>query len=165
MLYGTPPTPTPTPPQLADVEECLRQLVGKENEAALILELGRLKLGSLPSSLNNLCATLQTKETGLDGVERLPAIEERLNFWRRWAKAAGFPLVARAAVRLLSMHTTSASTERNWSLWGRLYSKLRSRLAIARAEMLVYIKANLGTWAAVDDDEAVMLSVLEEPEE
>jgi hypothetical protein len=36
------------------------------------------------------------------------------------------------ALKLLVMHPTSASTERNWSLWGRVY--VASRNALARIE-------------------------------
>jgi hypothetical protein len=36
-------------------------------------------------------------------------------------------------VRLLSMHATSCASERNWSLWGSLYTQARNRQAITYA--------------------------------
>jgi hypothetical protein len=37
------------------------------------------------------------------------------------------------ARKLLAMHPTFASTERNWSLWGGVYVASRNALAIERA--------------------------------
>ena len=49
--------------------------------------------------------------------------------------------MASVARRVLSLHATSCAPERNWSLLGQLYRKNRSRLAIARAEKLVFISS------------------------
>ena len=69
---------------------------------------------------------------------------QRRNFWA--SKASGmFPLMAKAAVRLLAVHVTSAAAERNWSAWGRVYIKAHNRLGIDVATKLVAIKANLGS--------------------
>jgi hypothetical protein len=38
------------------------------------------------------------------------------------------------------MHATSCAAERNWSVWGLLYAKLRSRLLLANA--MPFVKAN-----------------------
>jgi hypothetical protein len=46
------------------------------------------------------------------------------------------------------MHTTSCASERNWYIWGHIYSKTRSRLAIERAEKLVFIKQNYAAASA-----------------
>lgn len=74
--------------------------------------------------------------------------------------------MAEAAVRLLSMHLTSCSAERNWSAWGLAYQKARASMAIERAEKLIYIKTNID---ADDDgykqsDEEALLAALEEAE-
>jgi hypothetical protein len=45
------------------------------------------------------------------------------------------------ALRLLSAHATSAATERNWSLWGRIYCAARSSLGMQRAKALIAICA------------------------
>jgi len=40
------------------------------------------------------------------------------------------------------MHPTACACERNWSAWGQLYIKLRSRMAVERARRLVCIRGN-----------------------
>ena len=60
------------------------------------------------------------------------------NFWASKASVM-FPLMAKAAVRLLAVHVTSAAAERNWSAWGRVYTKARNRLGIDVATKLVAI--------------------------
>ena len=44
-------------------------------------------------------------------------------------------------MRVLSLHATSCAPERNWSLLGQLYRKNRSRLAISRAEKMVFVSS------------------------
>ncbi len=70
----------------------------------------------------------------------LPPIIECVNFWRLWAKRS-FPALAGVAVRLLCMQSACAS-KRNWSAWGLMYSKLRSRLTLERARKLIYVSCN-----------------------
>lgn len=45
-----------------------------------------------------------------------------------------YPTLSPVARRLLSLHATSAASERNWSHWGRLY----------RLQILVYASPSLG---------------------
>jgi len=68
-------------------------------------------------------------------------MEAKVNFWRLWGKRS-FPALADVAVRLLCMHSTACASERNWSAWGLLYTKHRSRLALERARKLIYIRCN-----------------------
>ncbi|KAJ9531394.1 hypothetical protein QJQ45_006898 [Haematococcus lacustris] len=54
-----------------------------------------------------------------------------------------FPILAKAAVRLLSVHVSAAAAERNWSVWTSIYrNALRNKLSVEQAEKLVYVKAN-----------------------
>ena len=53
-----------------------------------------------------------------------------------------FPLISKAAGRLLSAHVTSCATERNWSLFGNIFSKTRNRLALEHAQKMAYIRTN-----------------------
>ena len=67
---------------------------------------------------------------------------------------------------VLSMHATSCASERNWSLWGNLYVKARNRLAIERAEMLVYIRGNSNKGLVSKfTDEEILLQALEADDE
>lgn len=61
-------------------------------------------------------------------------------WWTGWLKNSALYSAAR---KLLSMPASAASSERNWSTWGILHSKLRNRLTTSRAGKLVYIKFNL----------------------
>ena len=74
----------------------------------------------------------------------LAPITQRRTLWS--SHVAMFPLFSVAAVKLLSVHVTSAAAERNWSAWGRIYTNIRNRLGIDTARKMVYIKANF------DDD-------------
>ncbi|DBB07197.1 TPA: hypothetical protein ACH3X1_011764 [Trebouxia sp. C0004] len=52
-----------------------------------------------------------------------------------------YSTLAGLVLRLLSLHATSCAPERNWSLWGQLYRKNRSRLGLLRAEKLVFVSS------------------------
>jgi hypothetical protein len=45
---------------------------------------------------------------------------------------------------------TSCTIEHNWSLWGNVFTKRRNRLAITRAETLIFTRGN--TAAAEQDN-------------
>jgi hypothetical protein len=54
----------------------------------------------------------------------------------------GCPELQRVAVRVLSQVISSSASERNWSTYGFIHSKLRNRLTLARAEQLVFAHTN-----------------------
>ena len=78
----------------------------------------------------------------VDGYMQLSSAEVRRNFWRRIGSDK-FPLIAAASARLLSLHASSCSAERNWSAWVRSFVPLRNRLSHAVAEKMIFIKGNL----------------------
>ena len=73
--------------------------------------------------------------------------------------SAHFPLIATAAIKLLSFHVTSCATERNWSVWGRLCTKTSNRFLLERAAKLVTIMTS-STGAAAADAEEELLALL-----
>ncbi len=89
---------------------------------------------------------------------------ERCSLWLKYL-SDHFPLLAKAAVRLISTHVTSAAAERNWSAWGYIYADLRrNRLSVDKANKLVSIMAHYRSasmdrskhsvvFAEADDDE------------
>jgi hypothetical protein len=82
---------------------------------------------------------------------------------RGWWQTVGqteFPHLSKVAVRLLSFHVTAYASERNWSLWGKVYPKCRSRLAIEWRGKLVFIKGDSKALEGKTDDD-VMLSLME----
>ncbi|EFJ41284.1 hypothetical protein VOLCADRAFT_98721 [Volvox carteri f. nagariensis] len=79
-----------------------------------------------------------------------------------------YPALANVADRVLRMHTTTCAAERNWSLWGNIFSKARNRLAQERAEKLIYIRqnddSNKGKGSRLSDEEVVMTLLAAEDE-
>jgi hypothetical protein len=53
-----------------------------------------------------------------------------------------YPNLAKVAVHYLSMHATSCASERNLSVFGRLYDKFRGKLKLEKAEKIVYLSAH-----------------------
>jgi hypothetical protein len=110
---------------------------------------------------------LTARDADADGRVSLASMQARVNFWATSAAVASCKHLAAAAQRLLTMHTTSCASERNWSVWGQIYTKTRSRLAIERAEKLVFIKQNYTAPGGAADSGAdweVLLRILEEEE-
>jgi hypothetical protein len=62
--------------------------------------------------------------------------------------------------RLLACHATSCATERNWSLWGSVYSASRDALGTESGKKLIRICDNSSQ--ARENDFAVSLAVVEE---
>jgi hypothetical protein len=81
-----------------------------------------------------------------------------LNIWKRFG-TKGFASLAKVVQRLLACHATSCATERNWSLWGSVYSASRNVLGIQCGKKLITICAN--SRQARENDFAVSLGVVE----
>ncbi|KAJ9511211.1 hypothetical protein QJQ45_017083 [Haematococcus lacustris] len=76
-------------------------------------------------------------------VIHIASINARKAFWSVTA-AKDFPVLAKAAVKLLSVHVSTAAAERNWSMWSLTYSNaLRSKLGVETAKRDIYLKANV----------------------
>ncbi|KAJ9507054.1 hypothetical protein QJQ45_011810 [Haematococcus lacustris] len=85
-----------------------------------------------------------TKATELNGrtVTVIAPAHQRLTWWQVYAQSK-FPILAKAAMRLLSVHVSTCAAERNWSAWGRTFADAhRNNLSIEKAEELVFIQAN-----------------------
>jgi hAT family C-terminal dimerisation region len=148
------------PMELAAAKACIRELGGAEHAAAITAELVRMQLAPLPEVMWESLPTLTERTTLASGKVQLASGTMRRGWWQTVARQH-FPLVSEVAVKLLSFHATACATERNWSLWGTVYTKCRSNLALAKGEKLVFIKGN-DTKAADVLDEEIMLELLEE---
>ena len=92
---------------------------------------------------------------------KMAAMTFRRKFWIK--KLAGtYPALAFVANRLLRMHASTCASERNWSLWGNLFTKARNRLGLERAEKLIYIRQNSKATPTPLCDEAVLMDLLSE---
>ena len=63
------------------------------------------------------------------------------DYWATIGKAK-FPLLAPLAARLFYIPPSNCLSKRNWSLFGNIITKQRSRLAPDKAEKLVFIQTN-----------------------
>ena len=63
-----------------------------------------------------------------------------LQFWQ--SDASYWPNLQKIALKVFSMPRSSAASERNFSTFGFIHSKLRNRLSEEKLEKLVYIKFN-----------------------
>eukprot|EP00955_Chlamydomonas_euryale_P112292 366123-Chlamydomonas_euryale.AAC.1 len=56
------------------------------------------------------------------------------------------------------MHVSSASTERNWSLWGQIYTRLTNRMDLETPEKKAFIRENSNSHVnkAADDMELAL---------
>jgi hypothetical protein len=128
--------------KMQDALECLKELAGADNEAAVADEFTRLTLAPLPAAMANALPTLTGRTSGDDGRDRVVGVQLRIGFWEM--NEGLFPHISKAAVRLLLFHVTACASERNWSRWGRLASKTTNRRSLRRTEKLVAIMENSG---------------------
>lgn len=105
-----------------------------------------------PTSMQTEVATLVRKreqsekereqhvEAGMRNVRvGLASAKARVRVWLD--NGGTFPELKAVALRLLHCHATSAATERNWSLWGRVFTQARTALGMKRALGLIAICA------------------------
>lgn len=119
-----------------------------------------MQLSPLPEAMWEALPTLTERTTLASGKVQLAGDTMRRGWWQTVGRQH-FPLVSAVAVKLLSFHVTACATERNWSLWGTVYTKCRSNLALEKGEKLVFIKGNDKKVVNVPDEE-IMLTMLEE---
>lgn len=73
---------------------------------------------------------------------RLAALQgDPVSWWLSYG--AQFPSLQKIAVKILSQTNTSSGSERNWSVFERIHTKLRNRLVSSRINDLVYVQYNL----------------------
>jgi hypothetical protein len=91
-------------------------------------------------------------------AKNMPSLSTRLNVWNRFG-FKGFASLAKVVQRLLACHPSSCATERNWSLWGSVYSASRNALGIERGKKVITICDD--SRQAGENDFAVSLAVVE----
>jgi hypothetical protein len=107
------------------------------------------------------CADSIRKAREPDNKQReIVPLGERKGLWKRYGTAR-FPELSSVALRLLSIHPASAATERNWSLWGRVYTSARNALGLERAKALIMFCFNDRCNVTDQQDFNLLLSVVE----
>ncbi|KAJ9506913.1 hypothetical protein QJQ45_002477 [Haematococcus lacustris] len=104
----------------------------------------------------------------LGGRVQLAKANHRRHFWSVHMGSL-YPELAAVAIRVLSAHVTTAAAERNWSVFGQIFSKTRNRLTLESAKKIAYIRGNSNVGMKGVDEEVVLsqacLEVEEEEEE
>jgi hypothetical protein len=83
----------------------------------------------------------------------------RVRAWRR--SESDYPSLHDVACRLSLAHATSAASERNWSVWGDVFTSARTKLGLERSKALIAICANDRANKNVSADFEVALDVVE----
>jgi hypothetical protein len=72
-----------------------------------------------------------------------------IEYWTVYGKSK-YPLLGPIAIRMFSSPTSSAASERVWSVYAFIHSKRRNRLSNAKVEKLAYIYINSSLLDDVD---------------
>ena len=133
-------------------------------------ELHKLLLMGYPPSMSAFVACIADPKAKLAAavdddasnkkrkIVAIPNMASRLKIWVTYGQEP-FSHLVDVVHRLLCCHATTCATERNWSLWGRVYTSSRNRLGIERAKKMIAICTN--TKQRSGDDFAVALAVID----
>jgi len=145
---------------MEDAKEALVRLAGGEQaREAVIREFGTLRVGGIPADLHDVCSALNERKVQDDGKELVQPASLRRLLWSGHLFQR-FPNMAAAVIKLLSAHVTSCASERNWSLFGQIFSKTKNRLTLERARKIAYVRANSSMSSSnAELEEGIMLSV------
>jgi hAT family C-terminal dimerisation region len=153
-----------SPPMLSgDREKEARELVKRVGGPSAAREFDMFMLEGYTGAMGTGARACIPKEV-IVGTKRdreqVASVKARKGVWKRYG-AERFPALAQVALRLLSVHPTSASTERNWSLWGRVFVASRNALGLERAKKLIMFCFNSRAQDASMQDLALCLDVVE----
>jgi hypothetical protein len=148
----------------SDHEEAAQQLIERVGGPTASQQLDTLSEGWTGALYRPVAACALQHETaqamGKRQRPRVASIAQRKGVWRRYGVEAHGAL-AKVSLQLLSMHATSAASERNWVLWGRVYGASRNALGMERAKKLITFRLNSRAEKARVDDFGLLLSVME----
>jgi hAT family C-terminal dimerisation region len=127
----------------ADIER-----LADNQSVAVTKELADMKLNGIAglSDLNlrvvRECMLVTEKDMPGGAVQRTAApVHKRMKCWEK-VLSSEYPQLAKVAAKYLAMHSTSCASERNLSVFGRLFDKLRGKLHLSRGEKMVYLAVN-----------------------
>eukprot|EP00955_Chlamydomonas_euryale_P069838 360598-Chlamydomonas_euryale.AAC.1 len=150
-------------------QKYMKRFVSESEYDALEEELISVALDR-PLHLNKFLWQLLAKRE-VEDRGQVPGVDRRKGLWNLASTPvgdafSGWPLLNRCAQCLLSMHVSSASTVRNWSLWGQMYTRLTNRMDLETAEKKVFICLRLllfsrmKTFSNAVDDMELALNIL-----
>ncbi|KAG0574076.1 hypothetical protein KC19_VG232100 [Ceratodon purpureus] len=92
--------------------------------------------------LTNSALTQFEERTGPFSPLEAPNIQQTRMLPHQWWHRVGGDALPLIAKRILSLTCSASSCEQNWSMYFFVHSKVRNRLAVKKAEDLVYIYTN-----------------------
>jgi hypothetical protein len=127
----------------ADIErlggmDALRELAGISLHGFAGLNLNNLDKMTMEECVG---VRLSPSRAGEATGQNAAAVHQRRQLWLK-VLSKKYPFLAKVAAQYLSMHGSSCASERNLSVFGRLYDKFRGRLQLSRAEKVVYLSVN-----------------------
>ncbi|KAJ9525386.1 hypothetical protein QJQ45_003206 [Haematococcus lacustris] len=167
VMMPVPPFDSLSEQQQADLAPTVSRLAGASIGAA-IRELNAFENAEWNAAMKRRAQSMlqmqtlqQPTQPGQPSFTPIASIEARQSFWKLQA-APQFPILAKAAQRLLSAHASTAAAERNWSMWGHTYhNALRNNFSVEAAKREVYLKANVPTTDSDDDTPAVQDTLID----
>ena len=84
---------------------------------------------------------LNTYLTNFEFSQKEADIEDPLTWWSIYGKEE-FPNLSKIAIRVQQVPTSSAASERAWSIFARIHNKIRNRLMNERVHQLAYVCIN-----------------------
>eukprot|EP00644_Phytophthora_capsici_P000556 jgi/Phyca11/100057/e_gw1.4.1171.1 len=84
------------------------------------------------------------KRSGGEPLRDTYSESSSLDYWNAKSNKE-FPMLKKIAAIVFAIPTSSAESERNWSIVDHINSKRRNRLSVEKVEMLVYIYINHGS--------------------
>ena len=90
----------------------------------------------------NKLTEFQERTGPFDPIDEAPDVTQGKMKPHQWWNLVGANVLPKIAKRILSQTCSASSCERNWSMYSFVHSKVRNRLATAKAEALVYIYSN-----------------------
>jgi hypothetical protein len=162
-----PPLTKLTAEQRAEAKECIISITPPAHQTDVAIEWSTMLLDGLTAGIDDEVMQLLTaRKQQANGKVSVASVSRRQKWWCNHGSTS-FPNIAAAALRLLAMPVTTGAAERNWSIWGQVYTKLRNRLGIQRGEMIVFIRQNLKLQdsSLPDDEDIAMQLALEDAED
>ena len=111
--------------------DLIKRIGGEATGAAAVTQFTKLWSKGFPEEMQMLVKGIAKGDAEQPQPEvgtkhqraEVPTAAERIRVWEKFGTAV--PELRDVMIRLLSAHATSAATEHNWSLWGRIYVLLQ----------------------------------------
>ena len=112
----------------SDVIPTIKRLSGALSDEVVEREIEKLEMFDWSKQMNAAASAMVAKPG-----EPLKSFDVRRNFYSVKSDFE-LPHTTTASGKLIGFHATTGAAERNWNLWGRIYTSARNTLDPQRAE-------------------------------